>query len=133
MSTGGPCHHYGEGAPLKQINTRACGQYCQKELAGDLEAGGIIEHVLSEVMAFLEMSGTVKKSLQTETIPPDRSVELEKLRKEIENIELELQELQGAVPQPSMATPKEIKKASKCAVEEKIGTVPEWNNMARKT
>ena len=24
-----PGHHYGEGAPLKQINTRACGKYCQ--------------------------------------------------------------------------------------------------------
>ena len=29
VSTGGPCHHYGEGAPLKQINTRASGQHCQ--------------------------------------------------------------------------------------------------------
>ena len=29
VTPGGPCHHYGEGAPLKQINTRACGKYCQ--------------------------------------------------------------------------------------------------------
>ena len=31
--SGGPCHHYGVGAPLKQINTRARGQpeeNCQK-------------------------------------------------------------------------------------------------------
>ena len=26
VSTWVPCHHYGEGAPLKQINTRACVQ-----------------------------------------------------------------------------------------------------------
>ena len=32
------------------------------------------------------------------------------------------------MPQPSMATPKEIKKASKCAAEEKIGTVPPNNH-----
>ena len=31
-SSGGPSHHHGEGAPLKQINTRACGDKCQAEL-----------------------------------------------------------------------------------------------------
>ena len=30
--TGGPCHHYGGGAPHYQINTRACGQSGQSSL-----------------------------------------------------------------------------------------------------
>ena len=136
---GGPCHHYGEGAPLKQIHTRACGHYCQKRLDEDRaeqqcsqrdvlgqaeqeeglqEAREVLEHVLSEVMAFLELSGTVQqehieKRLQSVTVPPDRSGELEGLQNEIEKIKLEMQRL---------------KKADKLEVKVKIRTVPPKNH-----
>ena len=119
---------------------------------GFQEAGDVLEHVLSEVMAFLELSGTVqdnnyhhlennsntiiiepaevfnhqetepvtetvptiiRRRLQSVTVPPDRSGELEELKTEIERIEVELQGL---------------KKADNLVIKGKVGTVPPNNH-----
>jgi hypothetical protein len=124
---------------------------------GFQEAGEVMENVLSEVMAFLELSGTVqdnnynhlenysnniiiepepakvfnhretetvtetvptvpivnKRRLQSVTVPPDRSGELEELKTKIERIELEMQRL---------------KKADNFDLKGKIRTVPPKNH-----
>ena len=78
-------------------------------------------------MAFVEMHGTFKKKkLPSGTVPADRSGDLEKIRKEIELIESQIEKLRK-VEHPRVA----VEHPGLDKIESKVGTVPPKTNVQK--
>ena len=77
-------------------------EQAEENCEGFMEVGKILEEILEEVNAFTELNEmicvTVKGNAAPEPSPPDRSEEIEKLRKEIYRIEEQIEGRKGKIP-----------------------------------